>query len=205
MLDGGPVIHVYPTQADQSNQPQATLRTNDSYSSYIFHLEYKWGTKRYGSRSQTLRDSGICYHLCNSLTAVWPDSAELQIGSSPLGGDWITGDIFMLWDGRTRANWPNTNGVFNENGTRTRLGGGADGRGRVSVRLDKPTDWNIVELTVHGSTDAEYRVNGTVVNRLYNLECNTGGSWQPLARGPIAVQAEFAELYFRNIQIKILP
>jgi len=48
-------------------------------------------------------------------------------------------------------------------------------------------------------------VNGTVLNRLYNFECNTGGSWRPAERGPIAVQAEFAELYFRNIKIKILP
>jgi hypothetical protein len=206
MLSGEPAIHVYPTQADQSNQPQATLRTNQSYSSYILHAEYKWGTKRFGDRKQsTAMDNGICFHICNNPAAVWPDSAEFQIGSSPVGGDWVTGDIFMLWDARTRADWPNTNGIYNETGTRTRLTGGPGNRGKVAVQLDKRTDWNIVEITVHGSRDAEYRVNGTVVNRLYNLECNTGGSWQPLASGPIALQAEFSEIYFRNVKIRILP
>ena len=57
---------------------------------------------------------------------------------------------------------------------------------------------------MHGSTDAEYKVNGTVVNRVLDMECNVGGTWQPLEQGPIALQAEFAEVYFRNIRIKML-
>jgi hypothetical protein len=208
MLNGEPVIHVYPTQLDQSSQPQATLRTNESYGSYVFHLEYQWGTKRYSDRKQTSRDSGICFHLCNDVDRVWPDSFELQIGSSPLGQDWITGDVFVL--GATRADWKyrttNDLQVSPEKCAQTRLGRGEqDNRGRVAQQLNKDDDWNIIELTVHGATDAEYNVNGTVLNRLYNFECNTGGSWRPAEGGPIAVQAEFAELYFRNIKIKILP
>ena len=65
-------------------------------------------------------------------------------------------------------------------------------------------DWNIVELTVHGAADAEYKVNGTVVNRLFNMECDEGSGFQPLTEGPIALQAEFAEIYFRNVRIKVL-
>jgi hypothetical protein len=208
MLDGEPVIHVYPTQDDQSTQPQATLRTNESYGSYVFHLEYKWGTKRYSDRKQTARDTGICFHLCNDVEQVWPDSFELQIGSSPLGQDWITGDIFVL--GATRADWKYTTTndlhVPAEKCAQTSLGQGTtENRGRVGQQLNKDDDWNVIELGVHGATDAVYTVNGTVVNRLYNFECNTGGSWGPAERGPIALQAEFAELYFRNIKIKVLP
>jgi hypothetical protein len=204
-LDGEGVIHVYPTQADQSTQPQCTLRTTDTtFSRYVFHVEYKWGTKRYSDRSQTFRDNGVLYHITNSLTAVWPDSLEFQIGSSPLGGDWITGDIFMLNVGVTRADWPNMNGMFSENGTRTKIGPG-NNRGRVAMQLNKDTDWNVIELTVHGSTDSEYKVNGTVVNRLYNFEYNSGGTFRPLDHGPLALQAEFAEVYFRNIRIQLLP
>jgi hypothetical protein len=44
-----------------------------------------------------------------------------------------------------------------------------------------------------------------VVNRLFDMECEEGGSWQPLDQGPIALQAEFAEIYFRDIRIKVLP
>jgi len=78
-------------------------------------------------------------------------------------------------------------------------------RALAPVQLNSNTDWNILELTVHGSNDAEYKVNGTVVNRVFSMECNEGGTWKPLDHGPIALQAEFAEVYFRNIRIKELP
>ena len=179
MLDGEPVIHVYPTQDDQSNQPQATLRTEASYGSYVFHLEYKWGTKRYSERKQTARDSGVCFHICNDVDQVWPDSFEMQIGSSPLGQDWITGDIFVL--GATRADWKYTTmndpQASPQQCAQTTLGQGEqDGRGQVAQQLDKADEWNVLELTVHGADDAEYNVNGAVLNRLYNFQCQTGGT-----------------------------
>ena len=209
MLNGEGVIHVYPTQPDQSDQPQATLRTTESYSSYVFHEEYKWGTKRFGSRSQTDRDNGICFHVCNDPTQVWPESLEFQIGSQAWPGDWVVGNIFMLVN-KTRAQWPfvmmNGQQVFSENGTRKSIGAPASyERALAPVQLNSNTDWNILELTVHGSKDAEYKVNGTVVNRVFSMECNEGGTWKPLDHGPIALQAEFAEVYFRNVRIKVLP
>jgi hypothetical protein len=207
-LDNEAVIHVYPTQEDQSQQPQATLRTNDSFSNYVYHVEYKWGTKRYSDRKQSDRDNGICFHICNDVTKVWPESLELQIGSQAWPGDWVTGNIFMLVN-KTRAQWPFTmmNGeeVFAENGTKKSIGAPAEYyKALVPTQLDKKDDWNIIELTVHGSTDAEYKVNGMVVNRLFDMECNEGGTWKPLDKGPIAMQAEFAEVYFRNLKIKVL-
>jgi len=208
-LNGEGVIHVYPTQADQSDQPQATLRTNDSYSSYVYHEEYKWGTKRFGARKQTDRDNGICFHICNDPTQVWPESIEFQIGSQAWPGDWVVGNIFMLVN-QTSAQWPNTmmNGqsVFSENGTKKSIGApNSYEKALAPMQLNSNTDWNVLELTVHADKDAEYKVNGTVVNRVFNMECNTGGTWKPLDRGPIALQAEFAEVYFRNIRIKVLP
>ena len=41
---------------------------------------------------------------------------------------------------------------------------------------------------------------------LTDMEYDTGGgTFAPLDKGPIALQAEFAEVYFRNIKIKVLP
>jgi len=38
------------------------------------------------------------------------------------------------------------------------------------------------------------------------LEHNMGnGVFQPLQSGPIALQAEFAELFYRNIRVRELP
>jgi hypothetical protein len=35
-------------------------------------------------------------------------------------------------------------------------------------------------------------------------ECNVSGNWEPLDKGPIALQAEWADLYFRDVKIKLL-
>lgn len=208
MIDGGPAIHVYPTQPDQSDQRSATLRTNESYSSYVLHLEYKWGEKRYSDRKQTDRDSGIVFHMCGDLDQVWPESLEFQIGSQDWPGDWVTGNIFMLIN-KTRANWSYTmqdgREVFAEGGTTKSIGAPASYyRALAPEQLDDEEGWNVLEMTVHGSESAEYSVNGTIVNALSDFECNVSGNWEPLDRGPIALQAEWAELYFRNVKIRLL-
>ncbi len=208
-LDNEGVLHGYPTQVDQSDQPMATLRTVASFSSYLFYLEYKWGTKRYSDRKQTARDNGICFHLCNDPTQVWPESLEFQIGSQAWPGDWVTGNIFMLVN-KTRAQWPytmlNNQEVFSATGAKKNIGApGSYYKALAPSNLDKPDDWNIIELTVHGSKDAEFKVNGTVVNQLFDMECDEGQGFKPLDRGPIALQAEWAEIYFRKIRIKVLP
>lgn len=217
---GEPAIHVYPTQADQSNQNQATLRTNESYSSYVFHEEYKWGTKRFAGRAQTDRDNGVCFHICGDVTKVWPSSIEFQLGSQAWPGDWVSGNIFMLV-AETRAKWTyapmmGQQEVYSPTGTQKTIGAPTQyykalsippnqNKGGAGSSATPATEWNTIELTVHGSKDASYMVNGMVVNALTDMECNTSGSWAPLDHGPIALQAEFAEVYFRNIKIKVLP
>lgn len=211
-LNEEPVIHVYPnatTQPNGSSQPEATLRTTKSYSKYVFHLEYKWGTRRFGARTTTARDNGICFHICNEPSKVWPDSVEFQLGSQEWGNDWVSGNIFMLIN-KTRAKWTsatlNGKDAFSETGAKKSIGAPTSYyRGLASAQLDKPDDWNIIELTVNGATDAEYKVNGTVVNRVFEMECDEGSGFKPLDKGPIALQAEYAETYFRNIKIKELP
>jgi len=219
MLDGEPVIHVYPTQADQSEAGQGSLRTNESYSNYVFHLEYKWGTKRFAGRKSEDRDNGICFHIAAPLGDVWPTSVEFQLGSQAFPGDWMSGNIFMLVN-KTRAQWPyismNGQQVWSATGTKKKIGAPTSYElaraPSPNLNLDggkndpAATRWNTVELTVHGSKDASYSVNGTVVNGLTDMEYDTGGgTFAPLDHGPILVQAEFAEIYFRNIKIKVLP
>lgn len=220
---GEPAIHVYPTQADQSNQDQATLRTNDSYSSYVLHVEYKWGFNRFAGRSKSARDNGICWHVVLPLptNSEWPTSIELQLGSDTWPGDWVSGNIFMLVN-KTRATWPytmmNNNAVYSPTST-TKKTIGSNGsyekalsippnqnKGGLASATGPATEWNVVELTVHGSTDASYSVNGVVVNGVTDMKYDAGGgTLMPLDHGPIALQAEFAETYFRNVKIKVLP
>ncbi len=84
------------------------------------------------------------------------------------------------------------------------MGDDSFAEGTYRLFSDKNGDWNILELTVHGSKDAEFKVNDTVVNRVFDMECDEGGGLKPLDHGPIAMQAEWAEVYFRNLRIKVL-
>jgi hypothetical protein len=205
------MIHVYKGAAQGSSQPNATLRTNDSYSNYVFQFEYMWGTNRFGARSNTDRDAGVLFHIFNNLNAVWPDAFEFQMGSSPLTGEWISGDIFVINNtprGETTSIRSGNNFVFAEpeaGGMRRPIGApNSYERARTNAKLDQP-GWNTIELTVKGAAEAEYKVNGVVVNRVFNMERVMGGGFQALDSGPIALQAEYAELFYRNIRIRELP
>src|SRR5437588_13128489 len=79
--------------------------------------------------------------------------------------------------------------------------------------------WNTVELIVHGSQGSEHIVNGQTVFRAKELRqlgphplstpLKPGEidkrKWEPLARGRIALQCEFAEVFYRNIEIQAIP
>jgi hypothetical protein len=202
------MIHTYKGAVQGSTQPIASLRTNESYSSYVLHLEYMWGTARFSGRSNSDRDAGILFHLFNNLNAVWPDSFEFQMGTSELTGEYVAGDIFVIGAntrGQTSSVSSGGNLVFAElanGGMRRSVTNG--GRARTNVKLDM-AGWNTIELTVRADTEAEYKLNGVVVNRVYNMEGNTGAGFQPLPRGPIALQAEYAELFYRNVRLRELP
>ena len=65
--------------------------------------------------------------------------------------------------------------------------------------------WNRVELIVRGDT-ATYLVNGHVANQVTGLKTWNAGtaSWEPLTKGKILLQAEGAEIYYRNVTIALL-
>jgi hypothetical protein len=186
-------IHVYPTQADQSNQPQANLRSLTSLGGkYTLHVEYKWGQARFGGRSQADRDAGILFHITGAdVNKVWPDSLEHQLGQSQLGGDYVAGDLFVL-GGPTRAQTRNANGQLQS------FGNGA--RAATTIHADRALgEWNTVDIIIDGAAEAIYMVNDVEVNRVLNMTYNG----QPLSEGFVSVQAEYAELFYRNIRYKL--
>jgi hypothetical protein len=186
-------IHVYPTQVDQSNQPQANLRSTTSLGGkYTLHVEYRWGEARFSDRRQTERDAGILFHVTGDVTRVWPDSIECQIGSSPVNGDWVTGDLWVLGN-PTTAQTRNADGQLETHGN-------GYGFTAASAQAENPYgEWNTVEVIVDGATEAIYVVNGVEVNRIFNMAYNG----QPLSEGFISVQAEYAELFYRNIRYRL--
>jgi hypothetical protein len=67
--------------------------------------------------------------------------------------------------------------------------------------------WNTVEVIVRGSEDTVHIVNGQTVFAAKELrQLNSDKkSWEPLTHGRIALQAEFAEVFYRNIEIRPIP
>jgi hypothetical protein len=186
-------IHVYPTQTDQSPQPEANLRSTTTLGGkYTLHVEYRGGEAMFVPRAQVDRDAGILFHVTGDVTRVWPDSIECQIGSSPVNGEWVTGDLWVI-GGPTFAQ------TLNDNGQLQTYGGGF-GYSAASAQAENPHgEWNLVDVIVDGATQAIYMVNGVEVNRVFNMTYNG----QPLSEGFVSVQAEYAELFYRNIRYKL--
>ena len=64
--------------------------------------------------------------------------------------------------------------------------------------------WNSLELRVNGGT-AVYLVNGQIVNEVLSVNDSSGMTGSPVTSGPIALQAEHAEVFYRNVRIQVLP
>lgn len=205
-------IHVYGDLADQSTQVHYLLQTVASYGRYNLWWDYKWGVKKfapYTDLTKYPRDAGVLWHIHGDKTQVWPSSIEFQ-------NKWgSTGDIFALYAqckslgaagaptqfadvaaGGTEMTVDGSNGLVQHmragNFEMPGVGNGAaTGQG---------SDWNICELQVDGGA-ATYIVNGHVVNRVLSVMDKTG---KPVTAGPIAWQAEQAEVYYRNLRIQVL-
>jgi hypothetical protein len=67
---------------------------------------------------------------------------------------------------------------------------------------EKPNgEWNTVELIAFGN-DAIHIVNGKVVMRLYGAVKINADLPTPVTSGPIILQSEGAELFYRDIQVR---
>ncbi len=158
---------------------------------YTLHVEYKWGEARFSDRKQTERDAGILFHIRDNLSQVWPNSIECQLGNSPVRQDWVTGDLWVLGA-------PMSAQRQGEDGQLDTYGNAQ--KSFASAQAELPHgQWNLVDIIIDGADEAIYMVNGVEVNRILNMKHNG----QPLTDGHISVQAEYAELFYRNIRYKV--
>jgi hypothetical protein len=191
-------IHVYADAPDQSPQVHYTLVTTKSYSKYKLSWQYKWGTKKfapYTDLTKYPRDAGVLWHLHGDVTQLWPPSVEFQ------NKDGTTGDIFALYARCTSPGSAADKTLFAEGGTSV-LVDGSNGfvQHRRSANYEVAGDWTPCLLEVNAGT-AVYTVNGHIVNRVLSVMDAKG---QPVTSGPIAWQAEQAEVFYRNLRIEVL-
>jgi len=205
-------IHVYAGREAGSEQKTDCLNTNKEYSHFILKLEYKWVGPRFAPRPDHDRDAGLLFHVHGNLRKVWPLSLEMQIGESP--GDktgygekatdkrFHTGDLFVL-GGLLRTDTPMKGKRYAKDGERK------TGRSvKTSLGAENPMgQWNEMELHVHGSEKATFIFNGETVLETFNFtqKVSEDAEKTPLTKGRIGLQAEWAEILYRNIRIKELP
>jgi hypothetical protein len=199
-------IHVYAEQTPGSKQISDSLNTNTEYSNYILKLEYKWLENRFAPRTEADRDAGLLFHVHGNLNKVWPLSIEMQIGESDAErvgkGRYHSGDLFVLGK-QLRATTSRTNKWYDVNGIPT-----VAKSLKTKLGLEKPKgQWNEMEIQVRGAESAIFILNGETVLEVYDMHTVSGENGEirtPLTSGRIGLQAEWAELLYRNIRIKQL-
>jgi hypothetical protein len=202
-VDGRPAIRI-------SGEVFGELRTTRSFKDYHLKLQFKWGDRKWPPRDkpETPRDSGLLYHVHTAPGAggrTWARSIELQIQEHDVGDLYAVGSSIavrararagiqpMLYDYDPTGEWT----FFSQSQ-------GAPGRCIKQPDNEKPTgEWNTVELVTFGE-DSIHIVNGTVVMRLHGPTRIDGDVPMSVTAGPIILQSEGAEVFYREIALRTI-
>jgi hypothetical protein len=202
-VDGRPAIRI-------SGEVFGELRTARSLENYHLKLQFKWGDKKWAPRNrpEDRRDSGLLYHVHappgqNGRT--WARSIELQIQEGDVGDLYAVGSTIAV-RATERPETKPTLFDYDPSGEWMFFAQSHHQDGRCIKQPDheKPTgEWNTVELIAFGE-EAIHIVNGTVVMRLRSPMRIDADVPTPVASGPIILQSEGAEIFYRDIQIRSL-
>src|SRR4051812_17434511 len=206
-VDGKPAIRI-------SGEVFGELRSKDSFENYHLRLQFKWGEKKWPPRNkpETPRDSGLLYNVHSLPGAegrVWARSTELQIQEHDVGDLYSVGSIvFVRAKLRRGTGNATTRPIFDYDpqGGWTAFAQlpGTDGRCVKQPDNEKPTgEWNTVELVSLGE-DSIHIVNGKVVMRLHRTTRVDTPTPQPVTSGPIILQSEGAEVFYREVAVRAI-
>lgn len=192
-------VHVFKevpegSEVENGNNPTHGLfYTHDSYSRFILKFEYKWGDKIANNYNQFQYDAGLYYHVIDD--KIWPKGIEYQVRYDPENDMNHTGDYWGLAPYDWTADENNRFAFVADGGTPQEPKRGehlATGTRNFNALND---EWNQCEVVVMDSTYSIHKLNGDVVNMATNFV---------MSEGKIGFQSETAEIYYRNIKIKVL-
>jgi uncharacterized protein len=168
--------------------------TERKYTNYIFRFEYKWGTKSVNTPQELNLNSGCFYHVQEP--KIWPKAIECQVqynhktNQSNVGAVLRGGNTYTVYGANEESNGflsPEKGGIAIEG----RLKGFSPAP--VETTAEQALGWNQVEIIVMGDHFAIHKLNNEVVNFITNIS---------ISDGHIGLQAEFAEVFYRNMRIK---
>lgn len=190
-----------------SGEVYGALATTNEFENYHFRMQVKWGKLKWSPRADKLRNSGLLYHGTGSYgegLGVWKKSHECQIMETMFGDSYRMGDTYCT----IQAVKPESADrfIYTPKGTPIEFGTNKTG-GKIcskSLMNEKPTgEWNTVEIICYKDTSIHI-INGKInmINTHSHLEKD--GEIIPLTKGVIQLQSEGAEVFFRNMEIKII-
>lgn len=196
-----------------SGEEYGCITTNEEFENYKLVVEFKWGENTHTPRLEKTRDSGILLHSIGEdggYSGIWMHSIECQVIE---GG---TGDIIVVGDGSPNfaVTCPVTSEkqgnsyVFNPEGEPVTVHQGRinwygrdpnwkDEKGfRGANDVEKPVGkWNKIECIVKGKEIKIY-LNNKLVNHAFDVKPS---------KGRIQIQSEGAEIFFRKVDLTLLP
>jgi hypothetical protein len=183
------------------------IATEKEYGNYHLRLQYRWGEKKFEPRYKLKRDAGLYYHLSGS-DQIWPRGLQYQIEQTNVG------DLIALYgvqldttiDPKTRSERMPTFLAGEQGGEAYVLGGkGIAYLKRLAGEFERE-GWNTAEIIARGDTTTHV-LNGQVVSKgtaIRLVDPDKPGPPPPVTRGRIALEIEAAELYFRNVELRLL-
>lgn len=191
-------IHVYKNYPDgfqtdgKTNDTHALMISKKSYSLYSIKFEYKWGSKKLNNFDQWQYDAGFYYHMIDQ--KVWPTSLEFQIRYDHLKDKNHTGDLWNLGVNFTQDQGPDGCYLPSSKGGQPVKDKKWEHRASADASVNALNGkWNQCEVIVMGGAYAIHKINGKVVNYATSLSQDSG---------PVSLQAETAEIFYRNVRIK---
>ena len=184
------------------------LRTKETVKDYHLRLQFKWGEKQWPPRDApgTPRDSGLLYHVHSDPGAegrTWARSIELQIQEHDVGDLYAVGSAIAV-RAKVRSGTQPALYDYDPSGewiffSQTQ---GSPGRCIKQPDNEKPTgQWNTVEL-ICLRDESIHIVNGKVVMRLHAPTRINGDAPALVTSGPIILQSEGAEVFYRDIEMR---
>ncbi|HEY3940165.1 MAG TPA: DUF1080 domain-containing protein [Bryobacteraceae bacterium] len=183
------MLHIMGNLVTDEPAEAGYIATNAEYENYRLRAEYKWGMKRFRPRLEAKRDNGLLYHLVGE-DKVWPTCVECQVQEGDIG------DYFLL--GSARGTQGANSPVYTGTNNRILRDRGGD--------FENRDDWNVVEVIAQNDRSTHI-VNGVTVNTVSNLQQadpQNNGQAIPLRRGKVAIELEYAEIWYRRFEIKPL-
>lgn len=200
-------IHLYKHAPEGSSVVMGYISTEKEYGNYHLRLQYRWGEKKFEPRYKLKRDAGLYYHLIGP-DQIWPRGLQFQIEQTNVG------DLIALHgvqldttiDPRTRSEKLPTFLAGEQGGESYVLGGKGIAYLKHLAGEHERDGWNTAEIIARGDT-VTHILNGRVMSKgtgVRLVDPDKPGAPRSVSRGRIALEIEAAELYFRNVELRLL-